>query len=243
MSAFLGDRWLEGSTDRGLALTTPTTAPAREHLVPGVSVTEGGNTALRVAVPGPEQAVVQVRGLTESGPVRLQQDVTLVPAGRTQDIQVGGLPDGVHALGVSSDVPVVVAAGASTPPGADGATDLAWAPAAEPLTGLAGLPLPELPERPRAVLQLVTTDAGSAEVTVLAPDGSATVRRLTLDRPGTVLTDLGEATAVWARPVTGGVTAAVVMSQEDEAGGLVTVLPMRGLPLVRSVTAVTPALP
>jgi hypothetical protein len=243
LSAFLGDRWLEGSTDRGLALTTPTTEPALEHLVPGVTVAEGGSTALRVAVPGTEQAVVQVRGLTESGAVRLQQDVTLVPAGRTQDIQVGGLPDGVQALQVSSDVPVVVAAGATTAPGLEDVTDLAWSPAAEPLTGLAGLPLPELPDRPRAVLQLVATETGSAEVTVLAPDGSVTVRQLTVERPGTVLTDLGEATAVWVRPVTGELAAVVVLGGTDEAGDLLTVLPLRGLPLLRSVTAVTPALP
>lgn len=243
VSAFLGDRWLEGSTDRGLALTTPTTEPALEHLVPGVRVAEGGSTALRVAVPGTEQGVVQVRGLTDSGPMRLQQDVTLVPAGRTQDIQVGGLPEGVHALEVSSDVPVVVAAGASTAPGADDVTDLAWSPAAGPLTGLAGLPLPELPDRPPAVLQLVATETGSAEVTVVAPDGTATVRQLTVERPGTVQTDLGDATAVWVQPLTGRLAAAVVMSQADEAGDLLTVLTLRGLPLLRSVTAVAPARP
>lgn len=243
VSAFLGDRWLEGSTDRGLALTTPTTEPALEHLVPGVRVAEGGSTALRVAVPGTEQGVVQVRGLTDSGPMRLQQDVTLVPAGRAQDIQVGGLPEGVHALEVSSDVPVVVAAGASTAPGADDVTDLAWSPAAGPLTGLAGLPLPELPDRPPAVLQLVATEASSAEVTVVAPDGTATVRQLTVERPGTVQTDLGDATAVWVQPLTGRLAAAVVMSQADEAGDLLTVLTLRGLPLLRSVTAVAPARP
>lgn len=246
VSAFLGDRWLEGSTDRGLALTSPTTGPAREHLVPGVSVVEGGSTALRVAVPGTEQAVVQVRGLTDSGPVRLQQDVTLVPAGRTQDIQVGGLPDGVHALEVSSDVPVVVAAGAVTAPGPDDVTDLAWSPAVEALTGLAGLPLPDLPDlpdRPSAVLQLVATEGGTAEVTVVAPDGSATVQQLAVEGPGTVLTDLGEATAVWVRPVAGRLAAAVVLSQEDGAGDLLTVLPLHGLPLLRSVTSVVPALP
>jgi Family of unknown function (DUF5719) len=244
VSAFLGDRWLEGSTDRGLELTTATAAPARDHVVPGVRVSGEGSTLLRVAVPGEEQAVVQVRGLTDDGPVRLQQDVTLAAAGSSQEILVGGLPDGLHALEVTSDVPVVVAASATTAPASGDVTDLAWSPSVPPLAGLAGLPLPiqDAPvEGLRSVLQLAGRGAAVAEVSVVAQDGSTSLRQVVVEGPGTTPVPLADAASVWVRPVSGELVAAVAVDAEDDA--LLTVVPLQGLPLLRSLTDVEPSRP
>lgn len=247
VAAFLGDRWLSGSTDRGLELTTPAAAPATRQVVPGVVVAagEGADTRLRVAVPGADQAVVQVRALTLQGRARLQQDVTLVRGGSTQDIQLGDLPPGRFALQVTSDVPVVVAAAMRTAPGPDGATGLGWAPATMPLTGLAGLPLPES-EAPGqlATLHLASPDSAQAEVTVVSADGSVRTERVALAAGGAAAeVDLGEADSVWVRAVSGQVHAAVVLEGADRAGEILAVAALEGMPLHRPTTSVSPLLP
>lgn len=247
LAAFLGDRWLQGSTDRGLELTTPTPPPAKTQLVPAVvrSSGAGSRTQLRVAVPGAEPAVVQVRALTPEGPVRVQQDVTLVPGARTQDIELSELPPGRYGLEVTSDVDVVVAGTAQTAPGAVGARGLAWSPATSPLRGLAGVVL-DVPGRQQSgpVLQLAAGEAAAVEVVVVEEDGSVSRRRVEL--PGEATAEVAlERTAreVWVRPQEGDVHAAVVWELTDSDGDLLSVAALSGLPLVRSITSVEPVLP
>jgi hypothetical protein len=247
VAAFLADRWLQGSTDRGLELTTPTSPPARRQVIPGVVRAAGSDarTRVRVAVPGAEQAVVQIRALTRQGPVRLQQDVTLVSGGRTQDIEVSDLPPGRHGLEVSSDVDVVVAASAQTEPGAAGAGGLAWSPATPPLHGLAGLVLDgPAPEQTGRVLQLTAVQPAAAEVVVVDDDGSVRRRRIELTGQDTSEVALGQSSRdVWVRPLAGQVHAAVVWELTDPGGDLLAVAPLPGLPLLRPVTSVEPVLP
>lgn len=247
LAAFLGDRWLDGSTDRGLELTTPTAPPATSQVIPGVLRPAGADarTQLRVAVPGTEQAVVQVRALTPQGPVRVQQDVTLVPGGRTQDIELSDLPPGRYGVEVTSDVAVVAAASAQTAPGAAGARGLAWAPATPPLRGLGGLVL-DLPGRQESgpVLQLTAPGAAVAEVVVVEQDRSVSRQRVEL--PGEASTEVvlePGARQVWVRPQEGEVHAAVVWQVSDSAGDLIAVAALRGLPLVRPVSSVEPVQP
>lgn len=246
IAAFLADRWLQGSTDRGLELTTPTAPPATRQVIPGVMRAVGSDTPtrVRVAVPGAEQAVVQIRALTRQGPVRLQQDVTLVPGGRTQDIEVSDLPPGLHGLEVSSDVDVVVAASAQTEPGAAGA-GLAWSPATPPLHGLAGLVLDEpSPEQTDRVLQLAAVQPAAAEVVVVDDDGSVRRRRIELTGQETSEVEFAQSSRdVWVRPLDGQVHAAVVWELTDPGGDLLAVAPLPGLPLLRPVTSVEPVLP
>jgi hypothetical protein len=244
VSAFLGDRWLQGSTDRGLALTSPTLPPSPAQLVPGVRVAEGeAGTALRVAVPGPSQAVVQVRALTPSGPVRVQQDVTLVPGGRTQDIQLSDLPAGAYALEVVSDEPVVAGATSATSSTEDGVADLAWAPASPPVTGLAGAPLPDLEQDWDGLLQLASTAGGTTEVLLVRADGEVSVQQEQVEPDTTAEVPVGDATSVWVRPLSGEVSAALLLGVTDDGGDLSAVVPLRGLPLVSSLTSVAPARP
>ncbi len=244
VAAFLGDRWLQGSTDQGMELTTPSAAPATEHLVPALVRTPRGRAQLRVAVPGPEQAVVQVRALSADGPVRVQQEVTLVPGGRSQDVEITDLPPGRYALEVTSDVEVVVAGTAQTAAGKQGARGLAWSPATTPVHGVAGLVLPSGPGRPEAVVQLVAREPASAEVVTVDGQGIARVQRVEMPGAGAVDVVLAETVdEVWVRPLTGQVHAAVALQVSDPVGDLVAVAALTGLPVLRPVTAVEKLLP
>lgn len=184
--------------------------------------------------------MVQVRALTPEGPVRVQQDVTLVPGARTQDIELSELPPGRYGLEVTSDVDVVVAGTAQAAPGAVGARGLAWSPATLPLRGLAGVVL-DVPGRQQSgpVLQLAAGEAAAVE-----EDGSVSRRRVEL--PGEATAEVAlERTAreVWVRPQEGDVHAAVVWELTDSDGDLLSVAALSGLPLLRSITSVEPVLP
>lgn len=264
VAAFLGDRWAEGTVDRGLELTAPVGAPARTVVIPGVARRpgQGAVTAVRVGVPGDEQAVVQVRALTGDGPVRVRQDVTLVPGGQTQDILLTDLPAGEYAVEVTGDVPVVAAAWAGSAPAAvrDAATrlpegsgtelppggtgDLAWAGSTAPLSGLAGLPMPDLAGPPvTATLHLAARQAGQVEVTVVAGDGTLERRQVQVPAGSTARVGLAGAASVWVHPRAAEVHAAVTMAGAGSAGGLLSTVPLHGLPLTRSLTSVAPVLP
>lgn len=245
VAAFLGDRWLDGSADRGLELTTPTAPPATDQLVPAVVRTEQGRAQLRVAVPGPDQAIVQVRALTPDGLVRVQQEVTLVPGGRSQDIEITDLPPGRYALEVTSDVEVVAAGSTQSAAGATGARGLAWSPATRPLQGVAGLALPAPgPRRPEAVLQLVSRRHASAQVVTVDDAGTARSERVEMPGGKTVELALAESTGgVWVRPLTGPVHAAVTFERTDPAGDLLASAALSGQPVLRPVTSVEPSLP
>lgn len=110
--AALGDRWLEGSIDRGLELSVPAAAPDLRQIVPVVSsdaVTDLMMQQLRVVVPGDVEAIVQVRALTPEGPVRVANDVTRIGAGAVADIDISDLPEGASAVEVTSDVSITAA--------------------------------------------------------------------------------------------------------------------------------------
>lgn len=111
--AALGDRWLDGSVDRGLELTPPAAPPEVSQVVPIVAdgpVTDITAQVLRVVVPGEVEAIVQVRALTPDGPLRVENDVTRVAGGSAVDIDISDVPDGATAVQVTSDEPVTAAA-------------------------------------------------------------------------------------------------------------------------------------
>ncbi len=204
ISAFLGDRLLDGTTDQGTELTPPVAAPAAEQVIVGFDVPEGSaaSATLRVAVPGPEQAVIEVRALTGAGSVSIAQDVTLVPGGRSADIAVSDLPEGTYALAMTSDEEFVAAAEVRSSPDAQGRQDVAWAPGAAPLGSVAGTPLPQLAQGPRVGYTVDLFAPSGGTVRLISMDDQGATEEATLDLfPGAVLTrDLGSATAVWLVP-------------------------------------------
>ena len=182
--ATLHDSRLLGLAPAG-ADDVPVAAPAaKQQMVPGISLVNGygttaddpsapGSTAVRIAVPGAEEAVVRVRLLDAGGAVELPRAaVVSVPAGGVVDVPVSGIPSGTYTAVVDSDVPVVAGAliGRGGVPGMAPATEFAWAGAARPLVGSGYV---VLPPGARSTLSLVAP-AGTGRLVVreVRRDGS-----------------------------------------------------------------------
>lgn len=110
MTAHLVDRERSGTTDLGHELVAAAAAPATELVVPALPEQDGGSTrTLRLFAPEGE-AVVELRALTEAGARVPDPAVVRVPAGRTVEVEVEDLPDGVGALRLRADAPVTAGA-------------------------------------------------------------------------------------------------------------------------------------
>lgn len=239
--AALSDVWLDGSVAAGLEMTVPTESPDTTLILPIVDLTQAG--VLRVAVPGEAQAVVSARLLSTTGASPLPGGgVHRVPGRTSVDLPLADIPAGTYALEVTSDVPVVAAAMAQAREGS-APGDFAWSPAADPIAGIAGLPLPPAGDKVKRQLGLVAS-AQDATVTVVTRKGGEAARRsvsLVADR--LTLVDLAAAESVWVGegPETG-VRAAVLTTSGEGASRLLAVAPLHDL-LVTTTSARAHPLP
>lgn len=245
--AALGDRWLEGTLDRGTELTTATAPPDTTLVIPAVPGPRPGSgdvSSVRVGVPGAEQAVVQIRALTADGPVRVDNGVTNVDAGTVAEIDVSDLPEGTQSIEVVADTPVVAAAQVVRRGEADGVGELAWVPAVTPSTGLVGLPLVDAGEEP-LVRELTVASVEGAMVEIITVTEDRThVQPVDIPAGGSRALEISSAgQSLWVRTVEGSTSSVLLSSTEDELGTLIagTVLPET--PQARAVRAVAPWLP
>ncbi len=232
VAAVLSDTWLDGIVPRGGDDAMPTAAPSREQVIAGVSVS--GRATLRIAVPGDNEAVVQSRVLTQTGPLALRAGgVTRVAAHSTKDIDLGSLPPGAYAVQVRADVAVVAGAMVERRTAAGTHSDLAWSSSSAPIRTLAGMALHQaagdgLIQR----LDLAATkDPGSVLVTTVGADGKASTKEIAIGADSLSLVPLADATSVWVTPLTGRVRAAVVAVVTDKDGTLLSVTPLADLRL------------
>lgn len=245
--AALGDRWLEGTVDRGSEVTTVTAAPA-EHLlipaVPGPRADTADTAAVRVGVPGEEGAVVQLRALTQDGPVRLEQGVVAIEPGAVVDIDVADLPEGTHAIEVSADAAVVAAGQVERRQSADDVGDRAWVPAVEPVGDLAGAPLATSGDGAMQGELSVSSLEGARVAVVIEAGGTVETTEVDIPAAAHRAIDLPAQTeGVWVRPLEGEVSAAVVTTLEHGLGTQIAGMPLPQAPLTREVRAIAPALP
>ena len=229
--AVLNDQWLDGSVAAGSDDTPAAAAPSRDQVVPAVAV--GGTSILRVAVPGSAEAVVQARVLTASGPRALPRGgVVRVAGGAVRDLSLQGLPDGVYAVQVRADVPVVAGAVTLRRPAPNAPGDLAWTTSTEPVAGVAGAPLPTqgLAGRPMQRMLSLTSAHGAVNVEVITSDasGAPTSRRLTVPADAVTAVDLTGASSVWVHRVSGPgrLRAGVVVWSTDARGPVISTLPL-----------------
>lgn len=221
VTAYLGDRWLEGTADQGWELSVPTQEPASSHVIPAVIASEPNEEAaseakpatLRVAVPGAESAVLQLQALTDRGPVDLPTDITVLPAEQVTDVELDDLPTGTHALAVDSDEPVVLSLQLSSSASNEGRSDIAWVPATEPIAGIAGTALPQ-PQGAEATeigyrLHVASTDGAAVTVHRLGADGEVTSSDVAVPAGVATQTDLALDQGVWVEAKDGQVYAAV----------------------------------
>jgi hypothetical protein len=232
VAAVLNDTWLDGVVPRGGDDAVPVAAPAREQVIAGVAI--AGRATLRIAVPGDDEAVVQSRVLTSSGPRALPADgVTRVAGHSTRDIDLSSLPPGWYAVQVRTDVPVVAAAMVDRR-GATGApSDLAWSGASASIRTLAGMALhwPEDNGLGERLDIAATTEPASVLVTTVLTDGQVSTKVVAIGADSVSTLSLVGATSVWVTPRTGVVRAAVVTWANDASGTMLSVTPMADLTL------------
>lgn len=239
--ATLHDSRLSGLSPAGADDVPVSAAPAKQQMIPGISLVNGygttaddpsaaGSTAVRIAVPGAEEAVVRVRLLDSTGVVELPRAaVVSVPAGGVVDVPVSGIPSGTYTAVIDSDVPVVAGAmiGRGGVLGSEPASEFAWAGAARPLAGSGFL---VLPPGARSTMSLVATaGTGRLVVSEVRQDGSIGKPMDIKVRGGSSATvQLGaDAVAVQIGEVSGGpVGASLISLVTDPRGSLISVLPV-----------------
>ncbi|WP_114905446.1 DUF5719 family protein [Ornithinimicrobium murale] len=245
--AALGDRWLEGTIDRGAEVTTPAASPATSLVIPAVPAPRpdtADTASVRVAVPGAETGVVQLRALTADGPVRLEQGVTTVEPGAVADIDVADLPAGTQGIEVTADTPVVAAAQVQRRDEAGGTGDLAWIPAVTPSSGLQGAPLATSVDGAIAGSLNITSLQGARIAVVTVVDGTVTTTELAVPAASTRTVELAKQTeSVWLHPLEGTVSAGVISTLEHDLGLQIAGLPLPTAPVTREVRAIAPWLP
>jgi hypothetical protein len=127
-------------------------------------------TAVRIVVPGSEDADVSVSVAPEEGTDGTGTTFTVqADAGRTIDVPVADLPDGRYSVTVQSSVPVTAAVRSVSGAAEGGATDFAWVPSAEALTRDA---LVSVPAGPAPLLHLRNAGGQAVTVTAQPTDGS-----------------------------------------------------------------------
>jgi hypothetical protein len=229
--AVLNDHWLDGSIAAGSDDAVATAAPSRDQVIPVVSL--DGAAALRVAVPGDGEAVVQARVLTASGPRALPRGGVLrVAGGQVRDLSLAGLTRGVYGVQVRADVPVVAAAVSHRRTAPTSTGDFGWAGSTEPILGVAGAPLAGLRLEGRPVTQtLALTGSGAAvgvEVVTTDRAGAASSRRLTLGADTSANLDVTGAASVWVHRLSGRgqMRAALAVTAPDAHGELISLVPL-----------------
>ncbi len=229
LTAVLADSWIDGAVGRGGDDAVPAADPSTEQVVPAVFL--DGPAKLRIAVPGPDEAVVQARLLTANGPQPLPGDGVLrVPGGSVRDVDLGPLPPGAYAVQVRADHPVVAGAmverrgsGAKTP------SDFGWTTSTEPITVVSGIPLPD---GAKGSLMLVSAGGpATASVVTVSPAGVVTPTSISVGPDSVTVVDLAGAAQVWVRPTAGSVRAGVSLAMTDKHGGepLFSIVPLASL--------------
>jgi Family of unknown function (DUF5719) len=242
VAATLHDAWLHGTTPWGTDDVAAGAPPSRSVLVPGLFV--DGAALVRIAVPGPDEAVAQVRLLGADGEVVAPDNgVVRVPAGSSRDLQLSALPPGTYGIEVTADVPVVAGAMVERRTAPDGVADLAWLASVPPLTGehvlgIAGVTAGRSDltatlalTAPAAGVTALLTSGTSAPSTVRVPEGTTTVVTIPAD----------EVTFVRAGPGSGPLVAARLLTAPTPQGALITASSLVPAPVVQHLTAVVPA--
>jgi len=232
VSAWLVEGVLRGLVPGGAEVVGAAAAPATSLLVPGVVTAGSAPAVLRVANPGAEPVVARFSVVGTSGSAVPSGAVpaTAVPAGSAVDVELPALPAGGVALAVEADGPVLAAVRTDSAPAAGAPGDLAWAPAAEPLSGRALVALPPAPSgssgSPDARLVLTSREAAAVDVAIVGADGrTGQARRVELPASTTTAADVDD--LVRAAGGSGTPVALLLTPVEGQGGHVVAALATR----------------
>ncbi|MFJ5861632.1 DUF5719 family protein [Pseudarthrobacter sp. NPDC092439] len=214
VAAVIQQSTLRGLTPGGLDFIAPGAAPAVRQVMPGVDIQdpagiesllentgyEDAGPVLQLTVPGPSDAVVEVKLLGRDGEKTLPAGgVVTAKAGAVTEVSLAGVPAGQYTVSASSDVSFVATARMGRGLKAGTASDMAWAPS--------GLRL------------------GSQHVVPVPPGGTRRLVFGVLDTRATItyaaITADGKVHAPESADIAGGTTAAVTVAEKVAGSGVV----------------------
>jgi hypothetical protein len=180
--ASLQQSFEQGIDPRGVELTAATASPSRQQIISGmrianlaaVTAAQSGEgygvdlPAVRVFVPGTEDADVTVGAVGENGTAAGSSYAATVKAGVVTEIPLDGLKDGNYTVTVNSSTPVVAAARTSVTSGK--ADDFAWFVASQPMDDRF---LAAVPTGPSPVLHFANRGEKDQKVTITPENGKA----------------------------------------------------------------------
>ena len=173
VSAALLDRRTAALNSNGGDYIPPTRAPARSAVVPGFAPGAGARRLL-VANPGPVDATVSLRLVTNSGSfIPAGDEQVVVRAGRSTVIYLDRVFAGATGAVMFTSTRPVVASGYSEAVARRQRPDLVWLAATQPLEGSAGIATGRAPYGGTCRLML-SAPAGAATVQVRTPSGGHT---------------------------------------------------------------------
>jgi hypothetical protein len=180
--ASLQQSFEQGIDPRGVELTGSTALPDRTQVISGMTiatlkaVTAGQSgegygadlPAVRVFVPGPQDAEVTVGAVGENGTAAGNSYSTTVKAGVVAEVPLDGLIDGSYTVTVRSSVPIVAAARTSVD--AKDVRDFAWFVSSQPMTDEF---LAAIPTGPSPVIHFANPGDKDQTVTLTGRSGTA----------------------------------------------------------------------
>jgi Family of unknown function (DUF5719) len=243
VTATLHDARLHGTTAWGTDDVSAGAPPSRSVLVPGLLV--DGAALVRIAVPGPDEAVAQVRLLGADGEVVAPENgVVRVPAGSARDLDLSALPPGAYGIEVTADVPVVAGAMVERRTDPAGVADLAWLASAPPLTGgehLVGVAGVTAGRSDLTATLALTAPADAATAQLTSGTSAPTEVRVPAGTTKVVTIPADQATVVHAAEGSGPVVVARLLTAPTPQGALITGSSLVPAPVVQHLTPVAPA--
>lgn len=158
VSAFIQQSVLRGLTPGGVDFIAPGTAPASRQVMTGIDIQDPEGLAaltaapgfldaapsLQITVPGPIDAVVEVKLFGSAGQQALPGGgVVTAKAGTVTEIPLAGVPAGQYTVSATSDVTIVAGARVSRGLKASQSLDFGWAPSTAQLGSQHVVPVPQ----------------------------------------------------------------------------------------------------
>lgn len=214
VAAVIQQSVLRGLTPGGVDFITPGAAPATRQVMTGVDIQDAAGIAaltaksgykdaapaLQITVPGPSDAVVEIKLYGRDGQKALPAGgVVTAKAGSVTEVSLAGVPAGHYTVAASSDVSFVAATRVSRGLQANEPSDVAWAASGIRLGSQHVVAVPQ---------------GGSRELVFGALDGRATITYSAITADGKVRTP---ATA----DIAGGTTASIAVPEKADGADVV----------------------
>ncbi|MEV7131774.1 DUF5719 family protein [Arthrobacter sp. NPDC093128] len=210
VTAVVQQSTLRGLTPGGVDFIVPGVAPATRQVMSGVDIQDPASArslaakqgfadaapALQIAVPGPADAVVEIKLYGRDGQKALPGGgVVTAKGGSVTEVSLAGVPAGQYTVAASADVSFAAAARVTRGLKSDSATDFAWSPSSARLGSQHVVAVPR---------------SGERYLVLGAPDDRAKITY-------TPITADGKLRAAATADLAGGTTALVKVP--DEVGG------------------------